>query len=374
MTVLIYFYYEYKTRDGWELILDMKSFLSFIFHWSTWLFILILAVIAFFSEKITEPLKTSQASILPTNPFPAEKIQYDPEIHLLFVGDISLQERGHSLGMDAFKGVQDLLSSADLVVGNLESPLTNTNMTAYSKGKWGGSVYLKGDPSRTKLLKDAGFDLMCLGNNHIGDYRMQGIQDTLIALKSNGLAGCGAGMNLEEACQPAFFVIKGRQIAFYAFCDVEPKSYRATVNQPGLAPARLGLIRKTISSQPVEVFVVVMFHWGVEMRHALDFRQEMLARTAIEAGADLVIGHHPHVVQKVSYIKGVPVAYSLGNFLFDTNQSAGELGMALLVTLIPSSNDLKLEIVPITNRNLHTQLALGKEAQRVLSRAVITTR
>ena len=202
---------------------------------------------------------------------------------------------------------------ADITIGNLESPLTNAPSIA---PPW--RFCLRGNPEYAAVMRDAGFTVLTLANNHIMDYGVQGLKDTLYALQAAGIAVTGAGLNSAEARKPAVVVIGEEEIAVLAYCSVPVGiDLYATAERPGVALATPELIAEDIGKARASGYrVIVAMHWGQELVDRPTPAQRRLARVIAESGAELLIGHHPHVGHGVERIGKTAVAYSLGNFVF----------------------------------------------------------
>lgn len=250
------------------------------------------------------------------------KNQIDGSAKFIFVGDVMLSrhigtimERRQDYSFP-FKLILPYLTEADLVFGNLESPVSD-------RGQSAGHLYsFRADPRVIAGLKNAGFTVLSVANNHAFDYGLEAFTDTINNLKTAGLAYTGGGNNFVEAHQGAFKEINGIKIIILAYTDLLPKSQMATEKQAGFAYLDEAQMVKDIkAAKEKSDLVIVSFHWGREYETKSNNRQKKVAREAVEAGASLIIGHHPHVAQEIGEIQGVPVAYSLGNFVFDQNFS-----------------------------------------------------
>jgi poly-gamma-glutamate capsule biosynthesis protein CapA/YwtB (metallophosphatase superfamily) len=240
------------------------------------------------------------------------------EIILRFGGDVLLggsYER--AVGDDvsrAFRGFSGL-SLADVSMVNLENPVT-TRGTKVEK-----PYNFRMNPRYLQALKDAGIDLVTIANNHVFDYGREGLFDTIANLDSAGIRHVGAGRDAEEAYRPVVLEIKGRKIGFLSYYG-GGEAPGATKTSCGVARRELSRIKKDIASLKKERgadYVVVNLHWGTEKARFPDESQKGFARSVIDAGADALIGHHPHVIQGIErYRKGV-IVYSLGNFVFGGN-------------------------------------------------------
>jgi len=232
------------------------------------------------------------------------------------VGDILLngivEELIETKGVkEPFAFVSDIFKESDLVFGNLESPLSNRGVPL--KGK----CCLYSPPKTFQSLKIVGFNVLSLANNHIFDYGYEGFVDTTSILKKSSVCWFGAGRNLYEAAKPAIMNINGISIAFLGYAWDFIGALNAGKNSFGTAPLNEKIIIQNIRNVAEKVdFVIVSLHWGYDGEiYPLPSQREM-AHNMIDEGADLVLGHHPHVIQGVEkYNEGI-ILYSLGNFIF----------------------------------------------------------
>lgn len=245
---------------------------------------------------------------------------------LLVTGDLMLV-RGVPDPAAALRPMRRLLRSADLTVGNLESTLSLRGEPTQGGDSFGGT------PALLDPLRDAGFDALSLANNHVGDYGETALLDTVRTLRRSPIAPFGAGGGLGTAAQPAVLTARGTSYAFLGFNAIG-ETPRATQDTAGALsvgmPPRTGpldagdLARVTRSvrraARAADV-VVVLPHWGEQYVHEPWPAQRRVARALARAGADLVVGGHPHWVQGLDRVggvgSGVPVVHSLGNFVFD---------------------------------------------------------
>lgn len=248
-------------------------------------------------------------------PEPKEK-----EIVIIAVGDIMLS-RNVDKKMEEYNDYRypffktaDLLKSANITFGNLESPITP------GRDIKTGEMIFRTDPGSVEGLKYAGFDILSLANNHLPDFGKKGIVDTLNYLNEAKIKYVGAGLNEKEARKPKILEIEGIKTAFLAYndSDVVPLSYEAKENQAGTAFMRKEeMLEDVKKAKEISDFLIVSMHSGQEYAKNPNSRQIDFARAAIDAGADLIIGHHPHVIQKIEEYKEKFIFYSLGNFVFD---------------------------------------------------------
>jgi poly-gamma-glutamate synthesis protein (capsule biosynthesis protein) len=243
----------------------------------------------------------------------------DPSfVKLAFVGDIMLDRGVRNSVMKNFDGDFSslfnnlkILKNSDIVFGNLEGP-------ASDKGVDSKNLYsFRMNPSVVPALKGAGFDVLSLANNHIADWGREAFIDTMNRLKENEIYYIGAGFNETEAETPVIIEKYNIKIGYLAFTDKGPNHLKAGEN-PGILLASNPRFKEIIKNASTQVdHLVVSFHFGEEYKKVHDKRQEFLAHTAIDNGARIIIGHHPHVTQDFEVYKNGFIAYSLGNFIFD---------------------------------------------------------
>lgn len=271
-----------------------------------------------------------------------------------------------------FDGVREEFAGADLVFLNLEEPITGSNTVTPNKNqrevKAGRDYILRArNPAIPDILKQAGVGLVGLANNHMMDYTTVGLRDTLRVFNQADLSVVGAG--LKPDAETAFlFSARGISVAFLAFTDVVPPNYEATATQLGVASSKdeNDLIEAIKRARSQADFVILMIHWGGQGGHLITPRQRELARIAVQAGCDAVIGMHPHVLQGVEYLGGVPVFYSIGNFAFPSGNPAARESVVL--QLIFGSHGLDLvKIIPAEiSPEGAPKIGEGSEGQEIL--------
>ncbi|ETT30191.1 CapA family protein [Paenibacillus sp. FSL P4-0338] len=240
-------------------------------------------------------------------------------VKLSFAGDIIfsgkagalLEQKGYDYSYSALDG---MFKKDDLTVVNLETPITARGVGAKNK-----QFVFKGPPKALDALKAAGVDAVNLANNHTLDQGEEGLLDTLKHLGERGIPHVGAGRNSQEAYSAQYFERNGIKIALLGFTRVMPViEWKAEAGKPGLASvydSAEALKAITAAKQKADVVVVVV-HWGRERMEQYDKTQQVLGHSFIDAGADLVMGGHPHVLQGIEPYKGKWIAYSTGNFIF----------------------------------------------------------
>jgi len=215
-----------------------------------------------------------------------------------------------------FRNVRAILRSADIAFGNLECVAATTGRAVPK------TYNFRVHPVWAKRVAEAGFDVVSLANNHTMDYGREGLRGTLEAVSNAGLSAVGAGGTPEEARAPALLNVRGLRVGFLAYLAMFPPLLPIAPRQPAVAMAYPDAVRSDVAQlrRKVDVLVVSM-HGGVERSLKPSWRQRSTARTAIDAGADLVLGHHPHIVQPVEQYRGRTIVYSLGNLVFSPSPS-----------------------------------------------------
>ncbi|HEY3373947.1 MAG TPA: CapA family protein [Candidatus Aquicultor sp.] len=270
-------------------------------------------------HTVVKPLANTTAPSLP--------------LTLCAVGDISFMRKdvrynkAHAFPHSA---VTRLLQNADLTFGNLESALSTRGTPIPGK-----KYTFCGGPQHARLLKAVGFDVLSTANNHSKDYGAVALLDTLKMLKDNQLISAGSGQSIADAYRPVFLTLKGTRVAFLAFSNVMPPGFGVTASSCGVASIRdsrrvAAAFHEARRSADV---VVISIHWGKELSTTPSRDQINAAHKLIDQGADIILGHHPHVVQGIEIYKGKMVAYSLGNFIFSPGNSLGRQSMLLIMQL-----------------------------------------
>ena len=274
------------------------------------------------------PISTFFPSPTPTiTPYQVPANTEAPQISLLFTGVIvparcvqsAIDVRGDANYV--YDEVREVISSADLAVGTL-----NTTLSDLSTHTGCIETYVLVSDSRSAVAaSEASFDVISVATNHIkncagascGNNYNQAFLDTLDNLRANGIQPVGAGMNLEEAMQPVVVELQGIRFGFISLGMVEPMAFAGQAS-PGIAELTDENLRAAIASaRQVSDVVIAMPHWGPEDTSDPNSYQQHFARVAVEAGADVVVGNHTHVVQAIEQIDGIDVFYGLGNFIFD---------------------------------------------------------
>jgi hypothetical protein len=243
---------------------------------------------------------------------------------LAAVGDINLGDGPGAL-IDTFgplypwTGTAKALRSADVAFGNLECAVSTRGAPVPKQYNF------RGRPAALRAMATyAGFDVLNLANNHAGDYGTQALRDTVTHVRRLGMRAVGAGGSLDAAAHPRTVTRLGLKIAFVGFSNILPAAFYAGPDRAGTQPATPQLIEAGVKRARRRADVVIAtFHWGVERSTREDARQRAFAQTALGAGADAVIGAHPHVLQPIERRgRHRLVAYSLGNFVFGASSPA----------------------------------------------------
>ncbi len=252
-------------------------------------------------------------------------------------------------------------ANADISMVNLESPFTQEGSAREKE------YIFRALPEYVKILKNAGIDIVCLANNHIFDYSEQGLFDTIDHLDKAGILHAGAGRNKIEARKAEVITVKGKKLAFLAYYGLRPHSdsHPATEDSAGTALRNLRYIQKDIRSLRDSVdFIIVNYHWGIEKDNQPEQDQIFFAHKTIDYGADLIIGHHPHVWQGIERYKGKIIAYSLGNFIFGGNSRKHEITGFIQVSLALSNKlESGIKIFPVQVDYWQPRIITGNKAK-----------
>jgi len=299
----------------------------------------------------------------------AGAVSATPTITVVAVGDIMFSSAPGRLvsakGPNApFVPTAKILRDADVTVGNLETSLSTRGAPA------GGKEFtFRGSPRAAKGLKRAGFDLLSLANNHTRDYGAGALMDTVRVLDAAGIGHAGAGASRSAAWKPAIIERNGAKIAFLGFSQITPGAFAATSSRPGTAyTMNRSAVRKAIRSASKQAdYVIVSFHWGKELDYSANGRQVAYGRAAVRAGADLVLSHHPHVIQGVEFYRKGLIAYSLGNFVFSPGSAQGRDSMILRMQLSPRGVS-RVSAVPVRiGAGGRPTAQKGRSAKRIIS-------
>jgi len=306
-------------------------------------------------------------ALLLETPLPADA----GKVVLTVVGDIllagsaspTLSREGYDY---PFAATAAILRGSDIAVGNLESPIASRGAEFTEK-----KYRFKASPKAASALRRAGFTVLTLANNHIMDFGAQGLIETLENLDKEKILYTGAGRNLDEARKPAIVEKNGQKIAFLACSLTYPVDFYAGLNQPGAAPGYVQYFVEDIRKAKAHAdYVVISFHWGVEGAVFPKSYQVEVARRAIDAGADVVIGHHPHVLQGIERYKGRLILYSLGNYTFGSMSRNAATSVMAKIVLDRGVREVELFPLNVKNAEVRFQPALlqGVRGMQVISR------
>jgi poly-gamma-glutamate synthesis protein (capsule biosynthesis protein) len=286
-------------------------------------------------------------------------------ITMVFGGDCAFVHSFERVVQDHYRypfAKLDWFRRADIRMINLENPISLRG------DKTPKEFNFRMHPKYLGVLKDANINVVCLANNHIYDYGKDALLDTLSYLDSAGIRHVGAGENLSMARKPVILEVNRKKIGFLAYYG-NGSWYPASEGSPGTAPRIKALIRDDLralrENEKVD-FIVVNYHWGQEGSNYPEPFQVDLAHFTVECGANLIIGHHPHVLQGIEKYKNGIIVYSLGNFLFGY-ASSKEYDTAIFKLVIDQHQVLP-QIIPIHIASWQASLLTGKGRETVLSK------
>ena len=266
-----------------------------------------------------------------------------------------------------FRAVAEILSGADLAIVNLESQFLQNSKNYFVPT---GSFSFKADPRTVSGLKLAGIDVVSLANNHFGNQGERGMADTFEILKNNHIDYLGAGKNIFEAHKPVIREIKGIKFGFLAYGYPEDL-YTASTSTSGIANMNLARAKEDIKKTKEQTQItIVLMHAGTEYISLPNAQQKEFAYSAIDAGADAVVGHHPHWVQQMEIYQGKPIIYSLGNLVFDQMWSLETREGAVVKIYFQDDSLEQLEIIPVRIEDYGQPKIIGdqEEKQAILLR------
>lgn len=304
----------------------------------------------------------------------AKETAKEKEVTIAFGGDIlfdpyysvmsRLLQRENGIHDSVSEDLMDEMISADIMMINNEFPYSSRGTPTEGK-----QFTFRAKPEYASILQEMGVDIVSLANNHAYDYGEDAFLDTLDTLSGMEMPYVGAGRNLDEAARPVYFIAGDMKIAIVSATQIErldnPDTKGATDETPGvfrcLDPAKLlEVVREAKENSD---FVIVYIHWGTENTAEIDWLQRDQAPKIADAGADLIIGDHPHCLQPIEYVNGIPVVYSLGNFWFNSK----ELDTCLMKAVIDENGLKSLQFVPALQKNCTTTMLHEEEKERVLA-------
>lgn len=273
-----------------------------------------------------------------------------PTTSISMVGDIFMDGSVKSYidkngGDYPWEMVKEYFQNDDVTIGNLETSITTKDT------KWPEKTYnFRGDPKNLKFMKEAGVDVVALGNNHSLDYGYEGFLDTLNHLDKSEIKRVGGGKNKKEAIEGIILDKNDIKIGILSFSRVVPSvDWYATSKRPGIVGAYDGHIKDVLErvreiKEEVDI-LVLSIHWGVEGSTTPRKEEIALAKKLIDGGVDIIMGHHPHVLQGIEIYNGKPIFYSLGNFIFGSKDGLTSNTMIAQVSLTGKNID-SIQIIP----------------------------
>ena len=242
---------------------------------------------------------------------------------LAVVGDMEISREAPE---SAFTKVLPALREADVRFGGLEASMSETGEAA------SGKIVMRHSPGMIQGYLAGGFDVLAFASNHCMDYGIEPFVETMELLEKHGVAFSGSGRNIEEARTPAIVERGGARIGFLSYVLNLPLGWGAHPNKPGVAPIRQdplfgppyvneedleAMVSDIEKTRPSVDVLLTSFHWGSSQSRTLTLSQRAVAHAAVDAGSDIVIGHHPHILQGIEVYEGKPIFYALGNFVLD---------------------------------------------------------
>jgi poly-gamma-glutamate synthesis protein (capsule biosynthesis protein) len=285
---------------------------------------------------------------------------HSDDVTLLFGGDVDFDnlaydELAESGGL--FTNVKEY-AQADLSMITLGSPLATAATTLEEE------LYDRNRPDAVNLLAESGVDIVNLTNDDLMEYGSRGLEETLTALDSKGLYRVGAGRNETEARRPEVIDVKGKRIAYLSYSMGGDNS--AFEDRAGTNAQEMREIVEDIQALRDQVdWIVVNYRWMDVLTEEPNFKQTNLARMAIDQGADVVVGYHPNVIQGAEVYKGRPIAYSVGDFVFETENPIADQDSAMLKVSL-KQDQMKVEFVPVRVKDALPKTLSGSEGKAIL--------
>lgn len=290
---------------------------------------------------------------------------------VLFIGDIIIANHSRRLmkkqgGCYPFQKIKGDLDRFDFVIGNLETPISRRGIPVKNR------VYVfQLDPVLARCLTTIKLNAVSLANNHLFDFGKEGMDDTLSFLKKSNISYAGAGKNLSEARRPAVLKHGNTKLYLLSYSGRPPDTYYAAEDMPGTAPLNLRHVIEDVEyNKRRDNVVIVSLHWGIEQTSMPNNEQIQTAHEIIDAGADGVIGHHPHWPQGIEIYRGKPIIYSLGNFV-NGHYNVIEKDNIMAVFHFNENILEEIEVLSIAGRNRETKfqpfVIKGQEARKNLT-------
>ena len=323
------------------------------------------------TEMVLETEKTAETETeLQTESAQEGETETETEINqedtvLLFGGDVLIKASTESIYKN--NGVTGLVSeeilaemqNADIMMVNHEFQFSTRGEPMEDK-----QFTFQTDPKNVQILLDLGIDIVSLANNHSLDFGQDALQDTFVTLDEAGILYAGAGDSKERAEELQVIEVNGKKFGFLAATRVIPVAgWDVRNKQPGLFTTYddTRLVERIRESKEECDFLAVYVHWGIEREEYPEEYQNVIAKHCVEAGADVIIGAHPHVLQGIEFIEGKPIFYSLGNYIFNNSTPK----TMLVKVLIKSDDTVEYSLIPAFATNGQTQAMEGAEAEKL---------
>ena len=323
------------------------------------------------TEMVLETEKTAETETeLQTESAQEGETETETEINqedtvLLFGGDVLIKASTESIYKN--NGVTGLVSeeilaemqNADIMMVNHEFQFSTRGEPMEDK-----QFTFQTDPKNVQILLDLGIDIVSLANNHSLDFGQDALQDTFVTLDEAGILYAGAGDSKERAEELQVIEVNGKKFGFLAATRVIPVAgWDVRNKQPGLFTTYddTRLVERIRESKEECDFLAVYVHWGIEREEYPEEYQNVIAKHCVEAGADVIIGAHPHVLQGIEFIEGKPIFYSLGNYIFNNS-----IPKTMLVKVVIKADDtVEYSLIPAFAVNGQTQVMEGAEAEKL---------
>lgn len=290
----------------------------------------------------------------------------EPQVTLMAVGDVLL-DKGIAEGISRhgtgypLANVAGTFAQADIVLANLECPISDRGRPARKRSAF------RAKPSYVDVLKKGGIDVVSLANNRIFDYGPVALMDTIKILDNAGIKHVGAGRNSKEAHMPLIVEKNGLRIAFLSYRGFVSYTGRYTRRSPCSARADFYLEEEVRNAKKEADVVIASFHGGSALSDTPSITQRKLAHRAIRGGADIVLWHHPHVLQGIERYRGKLIFYSLGNFLF-ISPDPKTLDTIILKLHLSKDGVVDHHIIPVRIDGLRPRLADKTESDSIIAR------
>lgn len=273
--------------------------------------------------------------------------EQEEHLSICLTGDVLLdrgvREQINKNGLSfLLEDVTNIFQSSDATVINLECPVTNTISPINKK------YIFRGDPEWLPILKANGITHAALANNHSMDQGRSGLDDTYNNLIKAGIKPIGYGKNATDANMPVFINKNEIEVALFNSVTIPLENWVYLENNTGVCQASINQLSDAIiqlKKDKPNCFAIIILHWGIEFQKEPTLRQRKEAYQLIDAGADAIIGHHPHVLQKEEIYKEKPIFYSIGNFIFDQNMPDAK--ESLIIRLDFNKDKLSFKKYPI---------------------------